>query len=306
MTPVFLLVALGAALRRSGWLTPEADASLLKVTVRILVPCLMISTLGEKVQPLDVSLLLRAPLMGFGMVALGFGLARLLLPYTRLKEPMARRSFVLAVGMHNYGFVPVPLVLAMYDPSTLAVLFVFNLGTEVASWGLGLATLRGWTGPSTFRALLNPGVFGVLIGVTLNLSMGKSWVPSVFWSTADLLAVCAIPSGLVLSGATLADFLNQMKSWEGWRPAWWGVFLRHLVIPPLILIVAITGPWDVELQRILIIQAAMGAAIFPVILCKHYGGDPSVALRIALLSTFISYLTIPLWLGVGWPWLIQP
>jgi predicted permease len=46
-------------------------------------------------------------------------------------------------------------------------------------------------------------------------------------------------------------------------------------------------------------QAAMPAAVVTVILSKHYGGDPAVALRIVLLTSALGLVTIPLWLKFG-------
>jgi hypothetical protein len=47
------------------------------------------------------------------------------------------------------------------------------------------------------------------------------------------------------------------------------------------------------------VQAAMPSAMFPVILAKHYGGDPATALRIVLITSALGLITIPLWLKFG-------
>ena len=46
-------------------------------------------------------------------------------------------------------------------------------------------------------------------------------------------------------------------------------------------------------------QAAMSAAVFPIVMAKHYGGDPATALRVVLGTSLVGLVTIPLWLRVG-------
>ena len=43
----------------------------------------------------------------------------------------------------------------------------------------------------------------------------------------------------------------------------------------------------------------MPCGIFPIVIAKHYGGSTNTALQIILGSTFLSVLTIPLWVVVG-------
>ena len=58
-------------------------------------------------------------------------------------------------------------------------------------------------------------------------------------------------------------------------------------------------PLPLELRRVLVLQAAMPAAMFPVVMAKYYGGDPATAVRIVLATSLAALLTIPLWLGFG-------
>jgi predicted permease len=43
----------------------------------------------------------------------------------------------------------------------------------------------------------------------------------------------------------------------------------------------------------------MPAAVFPIIMARHYGGDPPTALRVVMSTSAASILTIPLWLRFG-------
>src|SRR5271154_6520014 len=45
VTPVFLIVAAGLLLRRFNWLTEEADHSLLRICINLLIPALILSSI---------------------------------------------------------------------------------------------------------------------------------------------------------------------------------------------------------------------------------------------------------------------
>jgi len=71
------------------------------------------------------------------------------------------------------------------------------------------------------------------------------------------------------------------------------------VLPLLFLVAAKYLPLTVELKRVLVLEAAMPSAVFPIVLSKHYGGDPPTAVRVVLATTAVSLVTIPLWIRFG-------
>jgi hypothetical protein len=53
---------------------------------------------------------------------------------------------------------------------------------------------------------------------------------------------------------------------------------------------------------VLVVQAAMPAGVMPIIIARHYGGQPLTAVQIVLGTTVLALLTIPLWLKAGLAW----
>ena len=149
VTAVFAAIGVGGAARWWGWLTDDAEASLLKLLVRILVPALLLKIVLGNPALDDPATLAVAPLAGVLDVALGLlvagGVAWLLGPRLGLHTPTQRRTFALCVGMFNYGFIPYPITFAMYGETsaTAGALVLHNVGVEVAMWTLGLITLTG-------------------------------------------------------------------------------------------------------------------------------------------------------------------
>ena len=49
----------------------------------------------------------------------------------------------------------------------------------------------------------------------------------------------------------------------------------------------------------MVVQAAMPAAVMPVVLAKHHAGDTGVAVWIAVGTNVLALATIPLWIRLG-------
>jgi malate permease and related proteins len=244
------------------------------------------------------------PLVGFGTVALAIPIAMLLRGATGLRDERSRRTFVFAVSIYNYGYVPMPLILFDRDVArtTLAVLFVHNIGVELALWSFGLVLLGGGTLREGWRKILNVPFFAIVLTIALNFIMGQRQAPEFIHKTAHMLGVCAIPFGVLLIGATMADYVHEFHPARGLRLVFVSCLLRLGLLPVLFLLLAKYLPCSPELKRVITIQAAMSAAVFPILLAKHYGGDPGTALRIVLGTSLAGLITIPLWLRFGLKW----
>lgn len=299
VVPVFLIVGAGYLLRRLDWLKAVADASLLKLTINLLVPCLIFdSLLGNQAFARATNFWL-PPLVGFGTVSLGLLLAFAAGRWIPPSTPSTRRTFAFCVAMYNYGYVPIPLAVSLFDRETVGVLFVHNVGVEVAFWVFGLMLLAGAGLRTSSRQLLNAPLLTLAVTLLLNAWIGREPVPGGVLNAAHLLGQCAIPMGMILIGATMADHAGQFRGREGGRVIGLACLLRLGVLPMLFLLLARWLPASLELKRVIVIQAAMPAAVFPIVLVRHYGGDPAAALRVVVATSVAGLVTMPLWIPFG-------
>jgi predicted permease len=297
--PVFLVIAAGLVLRRVNWLTEEADASLLRVTINLLVPCLALdSILGNPAVAKPGNLVL-APLVGFGTVLLGLGVAGLGARLVPAETPATRRTFTFAVAVYNYGYVPLPLAMSLFDRDTVAVLFVHNLGVELALWSSGLLLLAGANPRREWRRLLSPPLVAILGAVLVNALVGEQGIPGVVRQVTHMFGQCAVPMGMLLIGATMADHLRPFAQARGGRAMGLACLLRLGVLPVLFLALASVLPASTELRRVMVLEAAMPAAVFPIVMARHYGGDVTTALRVVVTTSAASLVTIPFWVQTG-------
>lgn len=304
---VFLVVGAGMAMRRLGWLTAEADQSLLKLVVRVLIPCLIFRVVVDNPSLRHPENLILPPLLGFGLCAAGvlgaLAVARLGARLTGLHSARQRRTFAACVGIFNYGFVPIPLIQRMFDDSTLGVLFVHNVGVELAIWTVGLLVLTGSVGSDWWRRVLNPPSIAIVIAAGLNLLGGRALVPAPAMEAITLLSHAAIPTALLLVGATIADELragpNAFTTAQSAKIIAWALGLRLLLLPAGFVALALLLPTGIELKRVLVIEAGQASAVFPIVMARHYHGHPGTAMRVVLSTSLASLATMPLWIILG-------
>ena len=117
-----------------------------------------------------------------------------------------------------------------------------------------------------------------------------------------LSAACAIPLGLMLIGATLVEYLGRPRELYDTRVTLASIFLRLGLLPVAFLLLAKFLPCPVELKRVIVIEAAMPAGILPIVIARHYGGQPLTAVQVVVATTVVGLLVIPLWLRVGLAW----
>jgi len=301
--PVLLIAVSGIALRKLNWLTEEADHSLLRVTINLLVPAFIFDKVLNNPALHRTENLFFPPLVGFGTVALGIGVGWLAMRWAGLQRDAAGRTFAFSTGLYYYGYVPLPLAMYLFDRETVGVLIVHNLGTEMAFWLLGTAVFAPAAKEPFWKQIFNPPLVAIVLTLSLNLTGGAAHVPEFVKYTAHMLGACAIPMGLVLVGAMIADHLNEFHSEQGWRVMGASCALRLGVIPALFLLLAKFLPCSIELKRVILLQAAMPTAIFAIIGARHFGGDEPTALRVVIATSALSFVTIPLWIRMGMKWL---
>ena len=302
--PVFAVIAAGAGARRLGWLKPEADESLLKLVVNFLYPCLIFdNALGNEALRAPGNLL-AAPLLGFVTMGGGILLAYAVAKRAGFAVGGGLRTFAFSVGIFNYGYMAIPLVEALFGRETLGVLFVFNVGCEAAIWTIGILKLAGVSlRGGGWRRVLNPPVYALVLAIILNLTGAGEWMPDLARQSIRMVAACAVPLGLLVIGGTLVEYFAAPRVLVDRKVTPLACALRVGLIPLGMLGLAVALPLPPELKGVLVVQAAMPAGILPIVIAKHYGGQPLVAVQVVLGTTAVGLFAVPLWLRVGLGWI---
>lgn len=291
----------GGVVRKVGLLPAASDAGLMRLAINLLFPCLILERMLGNPALLDPGRVVLGACLGFSLVAFGIGLAYFIAPWIGLKVGEGRRSFAMAVGIQNYGFVAIPVLSALFpSKTTLGVMFTFNLGVELAVWTVAVGVLTGLSG-TPWKALVNGPVIAILSSLALNAVGVGQHLPEVIHQWLRYVGDCYVPLSVLLIGASIADLLGKDKI--NWAVACVSPVIRLGLIPLAYLVVAKYLSVGQELQRVLVVQAAMPSAVFGVVLARMYGGHAATAMQVVLSTTLLSLLTTPLLVQAGAQWL---
>ena len=297
--PPFLLLGVGAFARSVGWLRAEADASLSMVTIRILYPCFILFHILENGDTRIDGATFLVIAIGFASILTGFFLAWVVSKVLKLEEESVR-TFRFCAGIFNYGFIAIPVALAFFDSNIVVHIILFNLGVEIAIWTIGILILTA--NRLSLKGLLNPPAIAVIVGLVLQTTGGKQLIPSFFWEVVEILGQCSIPIGLLLIGGSFYQLMDNFRFSNGLRTEIASLLVRNLFFPCLVIsfIASNFCPTDVPfLREVLVIQAAIPAGIFAVVIVSNYSANSVTAMRTISVTMLVSLLTLPIWLSIG-------
>ena len=301
--PVFALIAVGVALRRSHWIEGAAETSMIRLAVQVCMPCLIFDTIVGNTSLREPANLLLPPLAGFATTVTGIGVAYLIARVIGLSKGTGLRTFALSAGLCNYSYLPLPIVGGIWGEKAQGVVLVHNMGVELALWSVGMLVLTGASPLEGWRRLLSPMLVTLVAAVAINVTGLAPFVPGFIRSIAHSLGVCAVPIGVVMTGVNLAGFLDEPSKLLHRNIALGACVARLGILPALMIGFAYLLPCSVELKRVLVVEAAMPAAVIPIILAQYYGGQPLTAVQVVLSTTAAGLVTCPLWIRAGLAWL---
>ena len=292
----------GALGRRLHWLTSGSDRSLALLTANVLLPTLFFHRIvnSDQFDSLGDSWL--PPAIGFGFTCLGFavaaGVAWGLGGWIGLKDDSSRRAFALCAGICNYGYIPLPLAEHFY-PDAVVTLMVHNVGVDLAMWSVGVVIISGHFSKEWKRAVFSPPLLAVVAALFVRQLGAVERIPGPMMQMVESLGQCAIPMGLVLSGAIMLDYLRMAKWKEHWVSVFAAVGIRQLLLPGCMLLFAGLTSLADSIDQVLLLQAAMPAATFPIVMVRLFEQDTGTALRTVLGTSCLGVITIPAWLILG-------
>jgi predicted permease len=307
--PAYMLILLGAVLRRVKILRSEHDESAMHVVFHVMYPCFILSKMLGSEALRNGSVVAWSIGIGFSELLVGGLVGFLFGILLRLEKGNGLRTFAFSVGIQNFGFTAIPIVQQLWGDAAVAVLIVHNLGVELSIWTVGVMLMSN-DKRIPWKKLINGPAISVVLGLILvGLRVDRYFVGNFdFYLFGPMreamkwLGNGAFPLALVITGALMFDMVRVEK--PSARIALGGSVLRLLVIPLIILAAAKWLPLSLELRQVLVVQAAMPAAMSPLLIAKLYGGRPGIAAQIIVASTVISLFTLPWVIAFGMKWIL--
>lgn len=296
---VFMVMSVGGLARKWNWIASDSDRSLAVLTKSVLMPALFFHRImTDRALSMQIDAWLPA-LYGFGCTAIGIliagGIAKLFGGPFGVQSDSQQRTFAFCAGIDNYGYIPIPIAEAFF-PGSVVTLVIYNVGVDTALWSVGLFVISGQGLRASWkRVLLSPPLLAVILAVTLRQSQLDSWFPPSVLQACQQLGKCSIPMGLILSGAIIYDYAGKFKWGNIWRPFLLAFAVRMVILPFGILMLTLTTG-NMPLKEVLVVQAAMPAATFPIVMTRLYNQDIDTAWTVVVGTSLVAMVTIPLWL----------
>ena len=292
VVPVFVLIAIGYGLRKSGFLPDATWRPIEKLSINLLYPGFLIPAIWGA----DLSGGSAGAAAGSAVVAILIVSALTLLakPLMTLDGPAYTSVFQGVIRWNSFVFLPV--IQASFGAEGLAlaavmiacIIPVTNIAcvAVLARWG---ADQRGVTPLALTRAMLaNPILMACLIGLALNF-LHVPRLPGIS-DTLELLGAAALPLGLIVAGAGLsfAEVARRRFTIVGVS------FVKLILMPPLMWGLCILFGGDHLAQGVAMLCGAAPGAAAAYLLARQMGGDAPLMAGIIALTTVASALMIPM------------
>lgn len=289
--PIYILLVGGGVLRKTGILKKEHDHGIMNIVFTIMLPCFILDRiLGQEILR-QGSVLATGVGLGFGFIITGIIVGIIAGKIIGLTHGNGIRTFALTSGCQNFGFTAVPVVEILWGTSAVAVLFVHNIGVEIAIWSVGVMLMSGDRG-IPWKRLINGPIIAVFIGLALVLLRIDDKFTGPPRQAMSMIGIGAFPLAILMTGASISDLVGSEK--PSWKIITASLLVRLAIVPAFILVLAKHIPMAIELRQVLLVQASMPAAMTPILLARIYGGRPAVAAQIVVATTIVSIFTLPL------------
>ena len=295
--PVFLLMVLGLALRKIGWIDEAFASRMNKFVFRVPLPVLLFQDLAtvDFYEMWDG----RFVLFCFAVTFLGIviaGLLSLLLKNRRIQGEFIQASYRSSAALLGIAFIQniygsagiAPLMIIgsvpLYNIMAVAVLSFFSPERKKLDGGTVKKTLKG--------IVTNPIIIGILVGMIWSLL--RLPLPEIAAKTVSSIGATATPLGLMAMGASF-DFRKALGQ-KG--PALAASFLKLIGFCAVFLpIAAAMGFRQEKLVAILIMQGS-ATTVSCYVMAKNMNHEGTLTSSVVMLTTLGSAFTVTAWLYI--------
>ena len=207
-----------------------------------------------------------------------------------LTENSYKRSiYTYSLTIPNISYFGYPLTQGIFGEAFLLSVMVFAIPTNVYMYTLGFSMLT----KNKFNAkqLLNPVIITMILGAIIGLSGIK--LPSFISELLSTASAPVAPISMLLLGIVLSEysFSNLLKI----KTVYLVTALRLIVIPAVIIIILKLLGLDMAVIPTIMLFA-MPCGLNTVVFPKLVDEDCEIGAALALISTTLSIITIPIWL----------
>lgn len=288
LVKMVILLLTGFVAAKAGVLTEERSKGVTELILKVLMPCLLVSSFFGGYDETRTRNLLYALLLSVLGQLVSIAVSRLLVRKTDSPNWRTDRG---NSAWPNVGFLGVPLVASLYGSEGVLYAAMYTAVYNIVQWSYGEADMSGDFSPKgIFRSITSPIMIGSFAGFIIYFL--RIDVPELIAAPITSLGSCCSSVPMVVIGSSLArcDLRSVIKLGRTYL-----VLAVKLLIIPAVFIPVLMA-FDVpEIVRVaMLIPAACPPSSGTTMLCLRYGYDDSYSAAQVGYATLVSVLTIPL------------
>jgi len=289
----------GFLVRRRVIRSEDID-TLSRITIHVLLPCLILTSLITRLDTASTPLWWILPLASMAMNLGGLFFGWILFGRTTRHHP----ELIAMCGIQNSAYLVLPVGQALF-PATFdtfaAYCFLFVIVNTPVHWSFGVR-LVGGKGKIHLKEMVNPPLVASLAGITIALSGLSPHVPSLALDATSLLGSATIPLATFILGATLGEV--RLKSLPPWHRLLGLTSIKFALIP--------LATWGCIaafhladhsplIASLCMIQASAAPATNLILQARAYNGRTEIIGGAMLVCYAACLLAIPFWLTLAAP-----
>jgi len=290
LAPILVLILVGFGLKRLQFMPAEAWAGLEKLTYYILLPALLIRTLGKQSlvdSPWPSMLLVSVAVLSIS--------ALMLVVFYQARKSVSPATFtsIFQGGVRFNSYIALSVAQALYGATGLAfasvaagfLIVIINLMCVSAFVIWGTTRARGLA-PFMREVIRNPLIIGCVVGWFLSVTgIGVSGIAE---SVLEFIGRAALPFGLLAVGAALRPELVPGH----FRPIAISSVVQFIFKPAATaLLLAVTGLAGIP-ASVLVVAFMTPTATSSYILARQLGGDAEAMASIITFQTLLAFIVM--------------
>lgn len=272
---------------------PQSIPAFANILMYVCQPCLMLYSLNQANYTWDFFL----QLLLFFLLSLVLQAVLMLFFYLifrkKGKDNVKFRIGAVATTFGNCGFMGIPILQAVLPqhPNAVVLSVAFLMAMNLLGWTVASAMItKDKKYISIKKAIFNPAVLGLLIGLPLFMSCTK--LPTQIDKMVSLLGLMSTPLCMIIMGMRLATIKPKSILCSPFQ--YFVIFIKLIIMPLVALGLVWFLPFQDYFKKALFIMAATPVASIVLNFAEMRGEGQESAANMVLLSTIISVLTIPL------------
>lgn len=299
---LILLIGVGFAVWRLGYVDEEFDSSLTAFILNISLPCMIIGSFDAPFSAQELRNC--AILLGVSIIILAVSFAAGQCCYKLCKGGYTGRILRFGTIFTNFSFVGMPVVEQLYGQTALLYFVVFLVPIRMVYYsaakpllsppGVYFARESAW---QRVMGWFSPPVVAVFIGLALYVTQLQ--LPEVIDDVIGSLGKICSPMGMILCGISLGkhNLKELMKPRYLLTP-----LVRNLIMPLITIGILLLLPIEPLLKKVIVVFAALPVASLTAAFTLQYDPEPEAHLESAgavLFSVLACAVTMPLWAGLA-------